>query len=79
MKSRNQELSSKMKSLLSLGLFNDCRSCGKVRESVKFEDLPKDSKKGFNELMNQEPYKIGATLLYCRKCDEYSILSNPFI
>ena len=42
--------------------------CGKIREAVKFEDLPKRSKNGFKELMNQEPYQSGATFLYCQKC-----------
>ena len=59
-------------------LFNNCSICGKERETVTFGDLPEASKKGFKELMNQEPYKMGATFLYCRKCNEYSILSNLF-
>lgn len=65
--------------LNSAKLFNNCSSRGNKRESVKFEDLPEPSKKGFRELMNQEPYKSGATFLYCRKCNECSLLSNPFL
>jgi len=69
------------KSLLFLNsakLFSNCSTCGKERVTVKFEDLPECSKNGFKELLKQEPYKSGATFLCCRKCDEYSILSNPF-
>ena len=79
MKTKNQEIFKKVEFQLYLELFNNCSSCGKGRETVKFEDLPEASKNGFEELLKQEPYKSGATFLYCRKCNEYSILSNFYI
>lgn len=60
-------------------LFNSCSTCGKVRETVKFEDLPEASQGGFTELLKQEPYTRGATFLNCRECESYSILSSPYL
>ena len=79
MKTKNQDAFKKVELQLNLSLFNNCSNCGKEREPVKFENLPEASKKGFKELMNQEPYIGGSTFLYCRICNEYSILGNPFI
>jgi len=77
MKTNTQKVFKNVELQLYLELFNNCSSCGKERETVNFEDLPEASKKGFKELIKQEPYKSGATFLYCRKCNEYSILSCP--
>lgn len=79
MTTKYQKAFKKLSFLNSAKLFNNCSTCGKERETVKFEDLPEDSKNGFNELQKQVPYKSGATFLYCRKCESYSILSNQFI
>ena len=78
MTTQQQKAFKKWALLNSAKLFNNCSSCGKAREIVKFEDLPEASIKGFKELMSQEPYKSGATFICCRKCNEYSILSNAF-
>ena len=59
-------------------LFINCPICEQERETIKFENLPEASKDGFKELISQETYKRGATFLFCRKCNEYSILSSPF-
>jgi hypothetical protein len=78
MTTKSQKAFNRLAFANSAKLLNNCSSCGKVREAIKFEDLPEASKKGFKELVKQEPYKSGATFLYCRECKEYSILSNPF-
>ena len=79
MKTKNQEVFKKVELQMYLEFFNNCSSCGKEREIIKFENLPEASKKGFKELLKQESYKSGATFLYCKKCNAYSILSDYFI
>lgn len=79
MKTKHQDAFKKVELQLNLNLFNNCSNCGKTREVVTFEDLPEASKNGFNELLKQEPYKSGATLLSCGGCNKYSILSNLFL
>jgi hypothetical protein len=76
MTTKQQKLFKRLAFINSAKLFNKCLTCGNERESVKFEDLPEASKIGFNELLKQEPFKSGATFLYCRKCKNYSILSH---
>lgn len=42
--------------LNSTTLINNCSSCGKENDPVKFEDLIEAPQKGFKELLEQEPY-----------------------
>ena len=56
---------------------NDCYDCGNERLVVKFEDLPEVPRKAFAGLLKMPVYKVGATFLYCNRCDQYSILSGP--
>lgn len=79
MTTKQQKTFKRLASLNSAKLFKNCTTCGKERELIKFEDLPETSKNGFNELLKQEPFKSGATFLFCRNCNQYSILSNLFI
>lgn len=57
---------------------NDCNDCGNERTIVKFEDLPEVPRNAFAELLRMPVYKTGATFLYCKHCDQYSILSSPY-
>ncbi len=52
MTTKQQKAFKRMAFLNSAKLFDNCSSCGKIRETVKFEDLPEASKNGFRELMN---------------------------
>jgi len=60
-------------------LYNNCSDCGNERTKVKFEELPDAFKKGFKELLENAPFKNGATFLYCKHCAQYSILSSPYL
>ena len=57
---------------------NDCNECGNERTVVKFEDLPELPRKAFAGLLKMPVYMTGATFLYCKHCDQYSILSSPY-
>lgn len=78
MTTKQQKAFKRLTFLSTAILFNNCSTCGKERQPVGFEDLPEASKKGFIDLMNQEPYKSRSKFLWCSKCNEYSILSSPF-
>jgi len=58
---------------------NDCNDCGNERTGVKFEDLPDVPRNAFAELLKIPVYKVGAIFLYCKHCDQYSILSSPYL
>ena len=57
---------------------NDCNDCGNERTVVEFEDLPEVPRKAFETLLKMPVYKTGATFLFCKHCDQYSILSSPY-
>jgi len=57
---------------------DNCSDCGKERMVMKFEDLPEVPRKAFAGLLKMPVYKTGVSFLYCKCCDQYSILSSPY-
>jgi len=57
---------------------NDCNDCGNERTLVEFEDLPYFTRQIFTELIKMPEYKNGVIHLYCKRCDQHSMLGNPY-
>jgi len=57
---------------------NDCNDCGNERTAMKFEDLPHFTRQVFTELIKRPEYKNGVIYLYCKHCDQHSMLGNPY-
>lgn len=68
-----------MTELLNKFSKDNCSDCGNERTVVKFEDLPELPRNAFAGLLKMPVYKTGAIFLYCKHCDQYSILSSPYL
>lgn len=56
-----------------------CHICGSMRNIVQLNDIPKREQRMFKEAFKVPEFK-NASIVYCVKCAEYSIVSkNPII
>jgi hypothetical protein len=53
-----------------------CSICNSQRNEIKFKDIPNNLRKVFLLSMKKSEFKENPTLVYCKKCDLYSMLSS---
>jgi uncharacterized protein with PIN domain len=53
-----------------------CPECNSRREEIKLKDIPSDIREEIIRAMRINEFKENPTFVFCKKCDNYSILSS---
>jgi|WetSurMetagenome_2_1015567.scaffolds.fasta_scaffold00174_15 hypothetical protein len=53
-----------------------CQDCGSKRREVELNRIPYEDREFFKIALTFDEFKEKAKLVYCKKCDAYSIISG---